>query len=245
MVKFLKTTGISNEIEQLISNSKQQLYLITPYLQISPILKPLIRDLVLKIPTISFTVVCRSDKINAEDMEFFQDLKIVKVLALDNLHAKCYLNEDTAIITSMNLYQYSERNNYEMGIKIERNAEKDEYDQLFEYISIMLRESVKYEIKRVEKDVYPPNVKEQTQKSPSKTSQKQQEIKTIRNGHCIRCGANMEFNLSKPLCTKCYPIWAKYSDQTYPEKYCHICGKESNQSYAKPVCYSCYKKINK
>ncbi len=152
MVKFLKTTGITNEIEQLITNSKQQLYLITPYLQISPILKPLIRDLVLKIPTISIMVVCRSDKINAEDMEFFQDLKIVKILALDNLHAKCYLNENSAIITSMNLYQFSERNNYEMGVKIEKNVEKEQYDQLFDYVSIMLRESVKYEIKRVEKE---------------------------------------------------------------------------------------------
>jgi len=244
MVKFLKTTGITNEIEQLISNSKQQLYLITPYLQISPILKPLIRDLVLKIPSISFTVVCRSDKINAEDMEFFQDLKIVKILALDNLHAKCYLNEDTAIITSMNLYQYSERNNYEMGIKIEKIAEEEEYNKLFDYISIMLRESVKYEIKRVDKEVSQPKAKEQTPKSPSKPPLKIQDA-IINSGHCIRCGVKMEVNPSRPLCSKCYSIWAKYSDQEYTEKYCHICGKESKQSYAKPVCYSCYKKANK
>jgi phosphatidylserine/phosphatidylglycerophosphate/cardiolipin synthase-like enzyme len=242
MVQFLKTTGITNEIEQLISNSKQQLYLITPYLQISPILKPLIRDLVLKIPTISIMVVCRSDKINAEDMEFFQDLKIVKILALDNLHAKCYLNENSAIITSMNLYQFSERNNYEMGVKIEKNVEKEQYEQLFDYVSIMLRESVKYELKRVEKETYSPKAKEQPQNKPSSKPIKIQE--NNRNmGYCIRCGTKMEFNPDKPLCSKCYPIWAKYSDPDYPEKYCHACGKESNQSYSKPVCYNCYKKL--
>lgn len=236
MVQFLKTTGITNEIEQLITNSKQQLYLITPYLQISPILKPLIRDLVLKIPTISITVVCRSDKINAEDMEFFQDLKIVKILALDNLHAKCYLNENSAIITSMNLYQFSERNNYEMGVKIEKNAEQEQYDQLYDYVSIMLRESVKYELKRVEKEPAIPKTKEQSHNSQEKT----------RNvGYCIRCRNQMELNPNKPLCSKCYPIWAKYSDRSYPEKYCHICGKESKQSVDKPVCITCYKKLYK
>lgn len=236
MVQFLKTTGITNEIEQLITNSKQQLYLITPYLQISPILKPLIRDLVLKIPTISITVVCRSDKINAEDMEFFQDLKIVKILALDNLHAKCYLNENSAIITSMNLYQFSERNNYEMGVKIEKNVEKEQYDQLFDYVSIMLRESVKYELKRVEKDTPPLKTRELPQKN-------QENIR--HSGYCIRCHNQMELNPDKPLCSKCYPIWAKYSDPAYPEKYCHVCGKESKQSVEKPVCYTCYKKLYK
>jgi predicted amidophosphoribosyltransferase len=55
----------------------------------------------------------------------------------------------------------------------------------------------------------------------------------------------MDLNPDKPLCSKCYPIWAKDSDETYPEKYCHICGKESKQSVEKPVCYPCYKKFYK
>jgi len=136
----------------------------------------------------------------------------------------------------MNLYQFSERNNYEMGVKIEKNIEKVQYDQLFDYVSIMLRESVKYELKRVEKETTTPKTKEQ--------SQKKQEI-TQNIGYCIRCHNQMELNPNKPLCSKCYPIWAKYSDRTYSEKYCHICGKESKQSVDKPVCITCYKKLYK
>ena len=45
----------------------------------------------------------------------------LKVYYLDNLHAKCYLNEDTALITSMNLYDYSEQNNREMGIEVKKS----------------------------------------------------------------------------------------------------------------------------
>jgi phosphatidylserine/phosphatidylglycerophosphate/cardiolipin synthase-like enzyme len=244
MVTFLKTSGITHEIEELISNAKQKLYLITPYLQISPLIRPLIRDLVLKIPTIDIIVVCRSDKINAEDMEFLQNLKSVKIWALDNLHAKCYLNEDTAILSSMNLYQYSERNNYEMGVKIQKNsADEAVYRELTEYIDILLRESVKYEIKRVEKESHPSSIKE-VQKKP-KESIPLEKTNSTKYGFCIRCHVSMDLNPDKPLCSKCYPIWAKYSDPTYPEKYCHICGKESKQSVEKPVCYNCYKKFYK
>ena len=38
----------------------------------------------------------------------------------ENLHAKCYLNETAAIITSMNLYEFSQVNNNEMGILVDR-----------------------------------------------------------------------------------------------------------------------------
>jgi hypothetical protein len=61
-------------------------------------------------------------------------------------------------------------------------------------------------------------------------------------GYCIRCGRVIRENPNKPLCSKCYSIWAQYSDPYYHENFCHMCGKGSNQSYSKPVCYKCYKK---
>ena len=39
----------------------------------------------------------------------------------EKLHAKCYMNEDTAIITSMNLYEASEKNR-ELGVLIQKIA---------------------------------------------------------------------------------------------------------------------------
>jgi phosphatidylserine/phosphatidylglycerophosphate/cardiolipin synthase-like enzyme len=239
MPTFLDTQNISSEIANLIKNSKERLYLITPYLQLNRQIKPYIKDLVYKIPTIHIIVVCRSDKINVEDMGFLQDLKNVQIWALDNLHAKCYINEETAIITSMNLYQYSEGNNYEMGIKIDKKADESIYKQISDYIDIIMRESKEYEIKKKE----PESPKVQKSASAYNSSKQTQKSSNQHVGHCIRCGVEMQFNPNKPLCSKCYPIWAKYSDVTYPEKYCHICGKESKQSVEKPVCYSCYKKL--
>ena len=37
-----------------------------------------------------------------------------------NLHAKCYANENSAIVTSLNLYNYSEMNNREFGVLLSK-----------------------------------------------------------------------------------------------------------------------------
>jgi phosphatidylserine/phosphatidylglycerophosphate/cardiolipin synthase-like enzyme len=240
MATFLDTQNISSEIANLIKNSKQRLYLITPYLQLNRQIKPYIKNLVFTIPNIDIIVVCRSDKINVEDMGFLQDLKNVKIWALDNLHAKCYINEETAVISSMNLYQYSEGNNYEMGIKIDKKDDEKIFNQIFEYISIIMRESKKYEIKKVETES--PIV----QKSPyvKEYSKQAQKISNKTSGFCIHCGTEIELNEKKPFCLKCSHL-ANYSNPSSPEKYCHVCGKESKQSFGKPTCLPCYRKLHK
>ena len=48
------------------------------------------------------------------------------------LHAKCYLNEQAAIITSLNLYEFSQQNNEEMGVYIEnKDIGKKLYAEIF------------------------------------------------------------------------------------------------------------------
>lgn len=244
MVQFLETTLASAEIRKLITTSKEKLFLISPYLQISKQLKLLIQQSEQTNPMIDIKVVCRKDKINADDMSFLQQLKNVKISALDNLHAKCYLNENSAIITSMNLYQFSQENNWEMGVKIEKSEDPQLYDEILGYIQSILGASEKYEIKKVEssqaQEFSTPQIK-----MPIKQQQvNKSAIATSQSGYCIRCAKKIEFNLEKPLCEKCYPIWAKFSDPYYKERYCHFCGKETQTSYEKPVCYGCYKKMN-
>jgi phosphatidylserine/phosphatidylglycerophosphate/cardiolipin synthase-like enzyme len=58
-------------------------------------------------------------------MAFLEDLKYVRLYFSKNLHAKCYLNENKIIIASMNLYEFSQVNNREMGILIDTEDEED------------------------------------------------------------------------------------------------------------------------
>jgi hypothetical protein len=139
----------------------------------------------------------------------------------------------------MNLYEYSQLNNTEMGLKITSEQDPKLYEEINETVKKIVRNSpeFQYEIKKVEKSTSTQKVETPKKQTPPS--------KKDNVGYCIRCHNQMELNPDKPLCSKCYPIWAKYSDITYPEKYCHICGKESKQSVEKPVCYSCYKKFYK
>ncbi len=236
MVNFLKTNELSVAIENLITNSKDRLYLISPYFALSPMMKRAIQKL--DNTNAQITVVCRKEEkmtINPEDLEFLQKLRFKNILSLEYLHAKCYMNENTAIVTSLNLLDVSQQRNWEMGFIINKVDDSPIYEKIKNYVDDILGESkpLQYELKKVEKQV----------SSPKKIENKKESLG--KSGFCIRCHATMDMNPDKPLCVKCYPIWAKFSDKAYEEKYCHVCGKESKQSYEKPVCYSCYKKFYK
>lgn len=239
MVDLLASTAtITSEIEKLINEANgEKIILITPYLKIARQFKDCIKDQV-KFNTKITVVVREGESHDPADINFLQELKI-NLHTHQNLHAKCFLNQKTAIITSMNLYEYSQLNNTEMGLKITVEHDPKLYEEINETVKKIVRNSpeFQFEIKKVEKPASTPKME-----VPKKQSLP---LKKDNVGYCIRCRNQMELNPDKPLCSKCYPVWAKYSDKTYPEKYCHICGKESKQSVEKPVCYSCYKKFYK
>ena len=54
-----------------------------------------------------------------------KQLKHIKLLYLKNFHGKCYFNEKSMVITSLNLYDYSEQNNRELGVLITREDDKE------------------------------------------------------------------------------------------------------------------------
>lgn len=142
------------------------------------------------------------------------------------------MNQDTAILTSMNLFSYSQQNYHEMGIKINKATDLELYNELSKEVDFLISQSKKYD--RLADSVL--NVIGFTKKTITAIQD------VMAPGYCIRCGNEIVYDLEKPLCDKCYKSWAKYQDQKYEEKYCHSCGKKSKTSFAKPVCYSCFKK---
>ena len=238
MAEFLRTNGISDNLEELIINSNDKLVLVSPYLQIADSLKKLIR--VRDSLAINIRIIYRKDtKINAEDTRFLQELTNVRIFACENLHAKCYLNENTAIIASMNLYQHSQQNNREMGIKVEKEDDPDLYNDISKEVMVLLQISPQLEFPAEKSKKDAPTA---SKKVPKKTNKKHPKKDM---GFCIRCGNDLKFNPEKPLCYKCFKSWEKHNNPEYVEKFCHACGTEYNSTVAKPVCYACYKKLGK
>jgi hypothetical protein len=265
MVKFLETTQVTADLTELIKKSQEKLWLISPYIQMNNQLRGHIGNCDAR--NVDIKVIFRSPAdVKPDDLNFLKSLRRKNLYECADLHAKCYLNENTAIVTSMNLYDYSQTHNREIGIRVDRDVseDKDLYDEIYqEMLSIMgFSKPFQYEIKRVEIEPtvikrsssmnqypkQPPVLTKETMMGSLKKafveSVKDVLSPTEEGGYCIRCGERIEVDPDRPLCPKCYKIWAKYSDESYPENYCHICGKESKQSYEKPLCRACYKKAN-
>lgn len=247
MAELLDTTAkITSGIEDVINQARgEKLIIITPYLQIAKQFKSYIQDQD-NFKTPVTVVVRQGENHNTSDISFLQGLKSVQLYTLENLHAKCYLNHKTAIITSMNLYEYSQMNNAELGICVQRETDRELYEQINETAKRIIRQGApfEYEIKKMEN----PKVHIEECDKNTKNNKEKKEPGAPEFGYCIRCGEKIAFDKKHPLCDKCYPIWAKYSDSKYAEKYCHICGKDNpshKSCYEKPICHSCYKKYEK
>ena len=106
MAKFLNTTGVSYHLEELIKNTKDRLILISPYLQFHKRVKDNLENL--NIQKRDIRIIYRENKLQVEESNWLESQIGIRTSLCNSLHAKCYMNEDEAIVTSMNLYSFSQ-----------------------------------------------------------------------------------------------------------------------------------------
>lgn len=231
MAEFLSTTGISYHIENIILGAKKKLLLVSPYLKLSKTLFERLKDASDK--DIAIKIIYGKRELNDKELEQLNSLKNVELYYFDNLHAKCYFNESKMVLTSMNMYEFSEKNNREMGILIDRVSDGDVFNAAVQETSSILNASTL--ISKNDKG------KEQSKSDIKKTNFEKPEKKKLKHkGYCIRCKDKIEYDILKPYCYKCYQSWAVYENDYYEEDYCHGCGKSHDVSMDKPECYKCY-----
>ncbi len=223
MTKFLDTTGISYHLEQIIKGSTERLVLISPYLKINDRIKELLEDKDrLKI---DIRIIYGKNELQPEENNWLKSKNSIRTSFCKNLHAKCYMNEKEALITSMNLHEFSQANNNEMGIYVSKNDDDKLFNDIYSEAARLIRisEEIRVSVEKVMK-----NDRGETKKASEK-------------GHCIRCKESIALNPLVPYCKDCYNIWKKYADKGYQEKFCHICGEKEITTMEKPSCYNCYK----
>lgn len=84
-------------------------------------------ELVQKKYDLDIRIIYRENKLHPDENNWLEKQIGVRTSICKNLHAKCYLNENEAIITSMNLYGFSQQNNNEMGIYISKSQDPELY----------------------------------------------------------------------------------------------------------------------
>ena len=251
MAKFLTTTGVSYELEELIRGAEERLVLVSPFLRVNQRIRDLLADKDrLKIDT---RVVYGKSELSPEQSEWLSSTPSIRTSYCANLHAKCNLSEKKALLTSMNLYEFSQINNIEMGVLVDREEDGPLYDAIHAEAQAILRGSEEHRADpsestaRAQKHPAPTGRKAGNTGKRGQTRRGQERpskppVTDERGGFCIRCRGELAADPHKPYCPNCYKSWARYKNKAYEEKHCHLCGKKHGATLQHPVCRSCSKK---
>ncbi len=149
MAKFLNTSATNYFLEELIKDAKDRLILISPFLKLNDRMKELLADK--NRLKIDVRIVYGKSELQPEEINWLKELTYIRTSFCKNLHAKCYLNEELCIITSLNLYEFSQVNNNEMGVLIRRSDDSDLYKDAYEEAQRVIRisDEVRISLERV------------------------------------------------------------------------------------------------
>lgn len=234
MASFLTTSGTSYHIERIMIDAKKELVLISPYLKLSTTFFERLQDATKK--GILVKIIYGKDELKPQEEKQIKALENIELYFSKNLHAKCYFNESEMVITSMNMYEFSEKNNREMGVHITMEQDKLVYENAVDEARSIQNNS---EIRHKSGNLQTPNKSNQPTNNsfPFKTKGNPG---FINMGGCIRCGETLPFNPFQPMCSKCFKTWSQFGNVDYIVHFCHKCNEEADTSISKPLCPDCF-----
>tara|TARA_R110002049_G_scaffold281611_2_gene461253 strand:+ start:586 stop:1308 length:723 start_codon:yes stop_codon:yes gene_type:complete len=151
MAKFLNTSATNYYLEELIKGAADRLILISPYLKLNDRIKELLEDK--NRLKIDVRIVYGKSELQPMEISWLNELTFVRTSFCKNLHAKCYINESSCIITSLNLYEFSQVNNNEMGVFVSRDDDPEMYKDTYEEAQRIIRisDEVRVSLQKIEK----------------------------------------------------------------------------------------------
>lgn len=208
-------------------NAEVELTLISPYYQVSKSFLERLKDASEK--GILMKIVYGKNELNETQKESLAQLKNLKLYFLQNLHAKCFFNEKQMVLTSMNFFEYSEKNNREMGILINALADSDVYQAALRETNSIITHSQERNLS-IRKGI------------PSTDQKIKMNTQPPIMGYCIRCAIEIVYAPDRPYCHKCFGVWVNFEDANFKEKVCHCCrGNKNSISMNNPQCHTCNK----
>ena len=122
MAEFITGEKLADAVYDIIFNAKKKLLIVSPYIKLDDYFKSALFDKHKSNPELHLIIVFGKNKNNPaksfskQDFDYFKEFPYVSVVYVNNLHAKYYANEKRGVVTSINLYDYSFKNNVEFGV---------------------------------------------------------------------------------------------------------------------------------
>lgn len=260
MSLIMDTLETNTWISHITEDARKHLVIICPYLKINDKLRRTIEMADRK--GVNIYVIYGKRELDAETVTWLKGLRHSNIANIPQLHAKLYMNEEMAVISSMNLYEFSQVNNEELGVLCGKRQDRAEFKditfQVMRLIGISEKEHGKWETGDLDKPIRGLFKRGKTE-GEFRTYDREHEDPSEDEGcepedatpdtepekilcHCIRCGRVIPSTHEYVYCGRCMDSWQRYSNMRYVEQegHCYICGKPYKASAEKPACIECY-----
>ena len=145
MGKFITGNELEEAVCDIIWEAETHLFIVSPFIKLDNYFKKLF-DKHQHNHELAITVIFGKNEnkvhksLSKEDFDFFKKFPNITIIYVPELHGKYYGNEQKGVITSINLYDYSFKNNIEFGVFSEQtilnsltdrfttNADKDAWN---------------------------------------------------------------------------------------------------------------------
>lgn len=248
-IQVVKDDEVAPAVLRIIREAKEFVVLVSPFNSFWTHLKNEIHEAIQR--KVRVTLIYQSDSYARGDGTEWLIAQGGTVYRHPNLHAKIYLNESSAMLSSMNLTQGSSRNSMDIGLLV--LGTDAAYKELLAYASRLRNLATRIESGTEDSVNGDP---QRTEDSPvargdsvvdvllrNREEIPRAAVKTARawltRGRCIRCQKIIPFDVNRPLCDADYEVWSRFNNKRYGEKFCHRCGELTATTYADPVCTSC------
>lgn len=122
MAEFLNKKKLLEWIPKLIETAEKELIIISPYIQISEKIFNMLKAAEKK--GIEITLIYKEGELSVKERRKFDQMENLNLLYHANLHSKVVYNEKYLLVTSMNLYEFSQKHNREMGVLFRRTNDE-------------------------------------------------------------------------------------------------------------------------
>jgi len=128
MAKFLNTSAANYYLEEIIRLANDRLILLSPTLKLNDRVKELLEDKNQR--KIEVQIVFERNELLPEEVNWLRGLSFVRTSFCRNLHARCYLNEQFCIVSSLSLHELSLVKTNEIGVLISKSEDEELFQSL-------------------------------------------------------------------------------------------------------------------
>jgi hypothetical protein len=127
MSKFITGKSLDESITDIIWEAEETLLILSPYIKLDTHFKQLFNKHQTR-PKVHIIIVFGKNEhevqrsLSKTDFDYFKNFPNISIIYVPDLHAKYYGNEKKGVVTSINLYDHSFKNNIEFGIYTEQTV---------------------------------------------------------------------------------------------------------------------------